>query len=103
MIDIDFLWERLKTVFDPEVFVNIVDLGLVYKIDVQGPEDNCSVKVDVALTSPTCPLGDTIVQDIESTLLAVDWCKNVEVNVVFDPPWNKNMITEAGLMELGLI
>lgn len=103
MIDVDFLWERLKTVFDPEVFVNIVDLGLVYKIDVQGPEDNCSVKVDVTLTSPTCPLGDTIVQDIESTLLAVDWCKNVEVNVVFDPPWNKNMVTEAGLMELGLI
>lgn len=103
MIDVDFLWERLKTVYDPEAFVNIVDLGLVYRIHADGPENACSVTVDVTLTSPTCPLADTIVEDVKSALLAVDWCKNVEVNIVFDPPWNKNMITEAGLMELGLI
>ncbi len=103
MIDTDFLWQRLKTVFDPEVFVNIVDLGLVYRVDACGPEDACSITVDITLTSPTCPLGDTIVQDIKSALLAVSWCKEVEVNIVFDPPWNKNMISEEGMMELGLI
>lgn len=103
MIDTDFLWQRLKTVFDPEVFVNIVDLGLVYSIKTSGPDDACSVIVDVTLTSPGCPLADTIISDIKEALSAIDWCKNVEVNLVFDPPWNKNMITEVGMMELGLI
>lgn len=103
MIDIDFLWQALKTVFDPEVFVNIVDLGLVYRIDASGPDNACSVTVDFTLTSPTCPLGGSIIENIKSTLLAIEWCRTVEVNLVFDPPWNKNMISEAGLMELGLI
>ncbi len=103
MIDEDFLWQRLKTVFDPEVSVNIVDLGLVYRINVHGPDDACFVEVDVTLTSPTCPLGNVIVENIKDALLSVNWCKEVKVNIVFDPPWNKNMITEVGMMELGLI
>jgi metal-sulfur cluster biosynthetic enzyme len=103
VIDVDFLWQRLKTVTDPEIFVNIVDLGLVYAVNASGEPDNCSVSVDVTLTSPGCPLADTIIEDVKGALLAVNWCKSVEVNLVFEPPWNKNMITEAGLMELGLI
>ncbi|MDR0679849.1 MAG: metal-sulfur cluster assembly factor [Puniceicoccales bacterium] len=103
MIDVDFLWQQLKTVVDPEIFVNIVDLGLVYAVNVSGEENNCSVSVDVTLTSPGCPLADTIINDVKRSLLAVGWCKSIEVNLVFEPLWNKNMITEAGLMELGLI
>jgi metal-sulfur cluster biosynthetic enzyme len=103
MIDAEFLWQQLKTVVDPEIFVNIVDLGLVYAVNVSGEPENCAVTVDITLTSPGCPLADTIVNEVEKALLAVSWCKSVKVNLVFDPPWNKNMITEAGLMELGLI
>jgi metal-sulfur cluster biosynthetic enzyme len=103
MIDVEFLWQRLKTVVDPEIFVNIVDLGLVYAVNVSGDPENCSISVDVTLTSPGCPLADTIMGEIREALLSVGWCKNVTVNLVFDPPWNKNMITEVGLMELGLI
>ncbi|MDR3274079.1 MAG: metal-sulfur cluster assembly factor [Puniceicoccales bacterium] len=103
MIDVEFLWQQLKTVVDPEIFVNIVDLGLVYAINVSGEPANCSVTVDVTLTSPGCPLADTILDDVKRALLAVSWCKNIEVNLVFEPSWNKGMITEAGLMELGLI
>jgi metal-sulfur cluster biosynthetic enzyme len=101
MIDVEFLWQQLKTVVDPEIFVNIVDLGLVYAVNVSGEPENCEVGVDVTLTSPGCPLADIIVEKIREALLSVSWCKNVTVNLVFDPPWNKNMITEAGLMELG--
>jgi metal-sulfur cluster biosynthetic enzyme len=103
MIDVEFLWQRLKTVIDPEIFVNIVDLRLGCAVRVTGELDSCSIAVDVTLISPGCPLADTIVGNVKRTLLAVSWCKDVEVNLVFEPPWNKNMITEAGLMELGLI
>jgi metal-sulfur cluster biosynthetic enzyme len=103
MIDTEFLWQQLKTVTDLEVYVNLVDLGLVYAVSAIDEKDGYSVSVDVTLTSPGCPLADTIIRDIEEALSAVDRCKNVRVNLVFDPPWNRDMITEAGLMELGLI
>lgn len=102
-VDTDFIWICLKGVFDPEVGVNIVDLGLVYDVSVVYKSDNhFVVNIKMTLTSPTCPLADVIIEDIKRTISMIDCCKSVEVEIVFDPPWHRDMITENGKMELGL-
>jgi metal-sulfur cluster biosynthetic enzyme len=102
-LDMDFVWEQLKTVNDPEVNVNVVDLGLIYAIDVvPGNGNSTKIVVEMTLTSFTCPMGEVIQQevvDVISSSCAVD---EVIVNFVWDPPWHRDMITESGRMELGL-
>ncbi len=99
------LWKQLKTVFDPEIPVNIVDLGLVYSLVVEPAEgaDRHRVKVAMTLTAPGCGMGPTIAEDARNRLLAVPGAHEAEVTIVWDPPWTQSMISEDGKMELGLI
>ena len=81
----------LKTVYDPEIPVNVYDLGLIYKIDV---DDEGNVSIDMTLTAPNCPASDFLLEDIRMKVGSVDGVKNVEVNLVFEPEWNKDMMSE---------
>ncbi|MCD8483300.1 MAG: putative Fe-S cluster assembly protein SufT [Verrucomicrobia bacterium] len=103
--DKDAIWAALKKVYDPEIPVNIVDLGLVYTMEVEPPDDegNYHVRVDMTLTAPGCGMGPTIAQDAKYKVEQVPGVHNAEVNIVWDPVWHQDMITEEGKMELGLI
>jgi FeS assembly SUF system protein len=90
----------LKTVYDPEIPVNVYDLGLIYKIDV---DDEKNVSLDMTLTAPNCPAADYLVEDIKMKLESVHGVKNVEVNLVFEPEWSKDMMTEEAKLELGFL
>ncbi len=102
--DIKACWDALKTVFDPEIPVNIVDLGLVYTLEPITMEDG-KYKVDCAitLTAPGCGMGPVIAEDARLRLMTVPGVSDAEVSIVWDPPWNQDMISEEGKMELGLI
>ena len=89
----------LKTVYDPEIPVNIYDLGLIYKIDVQ---DDATVDLDMTFTAPSCPAADFILEDVRQKIDALDGVKTCNVNLVFEPEWDKSMITEEARVELGL-
>lgn len=90
----------LKTVFDPEIPVNIYDLGLIYKIDLV--EDG-QLNIDMTLTAPNCPAVDFIVEDVRMKTGSVEGVKNVEVNIVFEPAWDKSMMSEEAQLELGFL
>lgn len=90
----------LKTVFDPEIPVNIYDLGLIYKIDLA--EDGL-LNIDMTLTAPNCPAVDFIVEDVRMKTGSVEGVKNVEVNIVFEPAWDKSMMSEEAQLELGFL
>lgn len=90
----------LKTVFDPEIPVNIYDLGLIYKVDV---DEEKNVRIDMTLTAPNCPAVDFIIEDVRMKVEAVDGVKSVQVNLVFEPEWDKDMMTEEAKLELGLL
>lgn len=90
----------LKQVYDPEIPINIYDLGLIYKIDVK---DNYDVDVDMTLTAPNCPMVDDLLEQVQSSLRNVEDVRSVNVNIVFEPPWSKSMMSEEALLDLGLI
>ena len=90
----------LKTVYDPEIPVNIYDLGLVYKVDV---DDQNNVHIDMTLTAPNCPAADFILEDVRIKVESIKEVNSVEVNLVFEPEWNKDMMTEEAKLELGLL
>jgi len=90
----------LKTVFDPEIPVNIYDLGLIYKIDLS---DDGHLSVDMTLTAPNCPAVDFIVEDVRMKMEAIEGVKKVDINIVFDPPWDKDMMSEEAKLELGFL
>ena len=90
----------LKTVYDPEIPVNVYDLGLIYKVDV---DDDNNVKVDMTLTAPNCPAADFIVEDIRMKIESIDEVKNVDVQLVFEPEWDKDMMSEEAKLELGFL
>ena len=92
--------EVLKTVFDPEIPVNIYDLGLIYKVDV---DDDFNVSVDMTLTAPNCPAADFIMEDVRLKLENISGVKSAVVNLVFEPEWDKDMMSEEAKLELGLI
>lgn len=92
----------LKTIYDPEIPVNIVDLGLVYNCDLIQAGDQNIIQVRMTLTSPTCGMGTVIVGDIEYRLSRVPNVDKVEVDLVFDPPWTREMMSEEAQLELGL-
>lgn len=93
--------ELLKTVFDPEIPVNIYDLGLIYRIEVK--TDNNALEVDMTLTAPNCPAADFIVEDVRQKLECIEGLERVDVNLVFEPEWTKDMMTEEAKMELGFL
>ena len=90
----------LRTVFDPEIPVNIYDLGLIYKIDLH---DDGQLDVDMTLTAPSCPAADFIVEDVRLKLDGIDGVKEAHVNLVFEPEWSQDMMTEEAKLDLGLI
>lgn len=104
MAEVDRLGEAivagLMTVFDPEIPVNIYDLGLIYKIDVH---DGNTVTVDMTLTSPNCPVAESLPMEVQHTLEQVEGVQGVEVRVVWEPTWHPSMMTEEAQLELGLI
>jgi len=90
----------LKTVFDPEIPVNIYDLGLIYKIDLA---DDGKLMLDMTLTAPNCPAVDFIVEDVRMKVGSVEGVNDVEVNIVFEPAWDKSMMSEEAQLELGFL
>lgn len=92
--------KMLKTVFDPEIPVNIYDLGLIYCIDLPG-DGTCNI--DMTLTAPGCPAADFLVEDIKQKVGSVEGIKTVNVNIVFEPEWNKDMMSEEAKLELGFM
>ena len=88
----------LKTVYDPEIPVNIYDLGLIYKIDVK---DNYYVDIDMTFTAPSCPAADFILEDVRQKVDSLEGVKNAVVNLVFEPTWDQSMMTEEARVELG--
>ena len=90
----------IKTVFDPEIPVNIYDLGLIYKIDLTEP-GVCNI--DMTLTAPSCPAGEFLVEDIKQKVGSVDGIETVNVNIVFEPEWSKDMMSEEAKLELGML
>ncbi len=93
------IWNILKFVMDPEVEVNIVDLGLIYELTFTGEKD---VKILMTLSTPACPIGDAIVNNIVEAIHAKHPDYNVDVQLTFDPPWSADMISEEGKMLLGM-
>lgn len=90
----------LKTVYDPEIPVDIYSLGLVYKIDL---EDDGNLNIDMTLTAPNCPAADFIVEDARLKLESVVGVKSVNINIVFEPEWNKDMMSEEAKLDLGFL
>ena len=90
----------LKTVFDPEIPVNVYDLGLIYKIDVS---DNKEVSIDMTLTSPNCPVADFIMEDVRQRVGSIDGVTSTVINLVFEPQWDKEMMSEEAKLELGFL
>jgi probable FeS assembly SUF system protein SufT len=98
------VWTQLKTCYDPEIPVNVVDLGLIYDCHVE-PLNETSYRVDVkmTLTAPGCGMGPVLQQDVQNKLLGLEAVDDVSVELVWDPPWNQSMLSEAAKLQLGLM
>jgi FeS assembly SUF system protein len=90
----------LRTVYDPEIPVNIYDLGLIYNVDI---DDDKNVTIEMTFTAPGCPAADFIIEDVRRKTEAVEGIKSARINLVFEPEWNKDMMTEEAKLELGLL
>ena len=95
---VQHIWHALESVFDPEIPVNIVALGLIYGVALDGPV----AKIDMTLTAPGCGMGPVLVAEVEARVKQAPGIERVEVNLVFDPPWSRDMMTEAAQLELGV-
>jgi FeS assembly SUF system protein len=96
---IDLIIERLKDVYDPEIPVNIYDLGLIYNVDVDDSSNKASIIM--TLTAPGCPVADILVEDVRQAALAVENIADADVELTFEPPWDKSMMSEEARLELG--
>jgi FeS assembly SUF system protein len=92
--------KMLKTVYDPEIPVNVYDLGLIYGVDV---DDEKNVTITMTLTAPACPAADFIAEDVKMRIESIHDIKNVEVNIVFEPEWHKDLMSEEAKLELGFL
>lgn len=92
--------EMIKTVYDPEIPVNIYDLGLIYRIEVK--EDN-TVEIDMTLTAPNCPAAEFMMEDVRQKVESVEGIKEVKLNLVFEPEWSQELMTEEAKLELGFL
>jgi len=93
--------ELLRTVYDPEIPVNVYDLGLIYRIELS--DDLTQLDVDMTLTAPNCPAADFIMEDVRQRLETIESLSTVNVNLVFEPEWDKDMMTEEAKLELGFL
>ena len=92
--------KMLRTVYDPEIPVDIYSLGLVYKIDI---DDDANLTIDMTMTAPNCPMADFIVDDARIKLESIEGLKSVNINIVFEPEWNQDMMIEEAKLELGFL
>ena len=90
--------ESLKKIFDPEIPVNIYELGLIYKVEV----DNNKVNVEMTLTSPNCPVAESLPKEVKDSIMELPEINDVDLQLVWDPPWDKSMMSEAAKLELNL-
>lgn len=97
----DKIVEMLKTVYDPEIPVNVYDLGLIYRIELS--DDLMQLDVDMTMTAPSCPMADFIVEDVRQKLESIEGLTSVNVNLVFEPEWTQDMMTEEAKLELGML
>jgi len=92
--------KTLKGVYDPEIPVNIYDLGLIYEIEV---DDNRKVNITMTLTAPNCPLADQVVEEVQQKIAQIEGVTDVEVRLTFDPPWDKSRMSDEAMLELGFL
>ena len=98
------VWDQLKTCYDPEIPVNIVDLGLIYSCDITAlPDGQRSVDIEMTLTAPGCGMGDILVQDAQEKVAVIPTIASVSVELVFDPPWNQSMMSDEARLQTGLM
>ncbi len=98
------IWDQIKTCYDPEIPVNIVDLGLIYECRVDKvSDDERKVFIKMTLTAPGCGMGDILVDDVRAKVKLVPTVRDVHVELVFDPPWNKDMMSEVAKLETGML
>ena len=100
----NLVWDQLRTCFDPEIPINVVDLGLIYDCDVQRNDDGSrNVHVKMTLTAPGCGMGDFLAQDVKDKVEAIPTIREAHVDLVFDPPWDRSMMSEAARLETGMM
>jgi FeS assembly SUF system protein len=90
----------LKEIFDPEIPVNIYDLGLIYSIDI---DENFNINIDMTLTAPNCPMADDLIMEVNQKLSDINGISLVNINLTFDPPWDKSMLSEEAKLDLGFL
>lgn len=98
----DSVRETLKQVIDPELFVNIVDLGLIYLVELTPAEDKQDIKVEMTMTSPACPAGPQLISQAQNVIKAMEGVGNVEIKIVMIPPWTPDRMTEDARDQLGI-
>ena len=96
----DLIVEVLKTIYDPEIPVDIYELGLIYEVK---PQEDGHVDIEMTLTSPNCPVADSLPREVEEKVEELDQVESCTVNIVFDPPWDKDMMSEEAKLELGFL
>jgi len=96
----DEIIKVLKNIYDPEIPVNIWDLGLIYEIDT---DDDNNVKIRMTLTAPNCPMAEDIIRDVQTKVEAVEGVKELNLKLTFDPPWDESNLTDEARLELGLL
>ena len=102
-IDIDSVWDQLRTCYDPEIPINIVELGLIYRCElVEDSEGSRKVEIDMTLTAPGCGMGPFLVEDVRCKILGIPNVNTVSVELVFDPPWRPDMMSDEARLEAGL-
>ena len=100
MIDLkEKIIKEIKKIYDPEIPVNIFELGLIYKIEIN---ENSKVKVEMTLTSPNCPVAESLPNSVKSNILNIEGVSDVELKLVWDPPWTKDKMSESAKLELNL-
>lgn len=92
--------DMLKTIYDPEIPVDIFELGLIYEVRIDADKN---VEIDMTLTSPNCPVAESLPKEVEDKVASVDGVVSAKVNIVFDPPWDKDMMSEEAKLELGFL
>ena len=99
MILKDRVIEEIKKIYDPEIPVNIYELGLIYNIDI---DENNNVKIKMTLTTPNCPVAESLPNEVKNSIKEIKEVKDVDLDLVWDPPWDKSMMSEAAKLELNL-
>ena len=97
------VWDQLRSCYDPEIPVNIVELGLIYDLHISDSDDGKSVNIKMTLTAPGCGMGPVIADEVDRKVKGIDGVKNVHVELVWEPQWNQSMMSEAAQLELGML